>query len=375
MKIAVNTRLLLKDRLEGIGWFTFESLKRITQNHPEHEFIFIFDRKYSDEFIFSKNITPVVTGPQARHPFLFYTWFEYSVPRVIKKHKADLFLSTDGFSTLSTKVPVVDVIHDINFAHYPKDLPYLSSKYYNYYFPKFARSATRIATVSEYSKLDMIKTWGIEPEKIDVVYNGSNSFYRPLQHNEIVNTKAKYTTGKDYFIFIGALHPRKNVSRLLQAFDTFKKSSGSDMKLLIVGRKMFKTAEMQHAFSSMKYKDEVVFTGRLSPDELCLVLGSAFALTFVPYFEGFGIPLVEAMNCDVPVITSNITSMPEISGNAALHVDPFSVDSISKGMLEITGNTEKRLKLIVEARVQREKFSWDKTAEKLWLCIENAAAK
>lgn len=375
MKIAVNTRLLLKDRLEGIGWFTFESLKRITQRHPEHEFVFIFDRNYSDEFIFSKNITPVIVGPQARHPVLFYTWFEYSVPSVIKKYKADIFLSTDGFSTLSTNVPVVNVIHDINFAHYPKDLPFLVTKYYNYFFPRFAKSAKRIATVSEYSKSDMVKTWGINPEKIDVVYNGSNSFYRPLRSEEIASTKAKYTLGKDYFIFVGALHPRKNVSRLLQAFDDFKKRSGSDLKLVIVGGQMFKTAEMQQVFSAMQYKNDVIFTGRLTPEDLCLVMGSAFALTFVPYFEGFGIPILEAMNCDVPVITSNVTSMPEISGEAALYVDPFSVESITKGMLDITKNTNLRTQLITEARIQREKFSWDKTAEKLWACIEKAANK
>lgn len=373
MKIAVNTRLLLKDRLEGIGWFTFESLKRITQGHSEHEFIFIFDRDFSEEFIFSNNITPVVTGPQARHPVLFYTWFEYSVPAVIKHHKADLFLSTDGFSTLSTNVPVVDVIHDINFAHYPKDLPFLVTKYYNYFFPRFAKSARRVATVSEYSKSDMVKTWGIEPEKIDVVYNGSNIFYSPLQNEEITNTKAKYSSGKDYFIFVGALHPRKNVSRLLQAFDAFKKSNGSDMKLVIVGGQMFKTTEMQQVFSSMQFKNDVVFTGRLTPDELSKVMGSAYALTFVPYFEGFGIPIVEAMNCDVPVITSDVTSMPEVSGKAALHVNPFSVESISNGMKEITKNADLRMNLIAEARIQRQKFSWDKTADKLWLCIEKAA--
>lgn len=370
MKIAVNTRLLLKDRLEGIGWFTYESLKRITRKHPEHEFIFIFDRPFSDEFIFSKNITPVVVPPQARHPVLFYLWFEYSIPHVVKKYKADLFLSTDGFSSLSLKIPSIDVIHDINFAHYPEDLPGLITKYYNYFFPRFAKKAKRLATVSEFSKADIVQTWDVEAEKIDVVYNGSNSIYRPLTTEETRNTKNKYSSGKNYFVFVGALHPRKNISRLLQAFDKFKAVNCSDMKLVIVGSQMFKTAEMQQVFSSMKYRADVVFTGRLEPTDLSLVIGSALALTFVPYFEGFGIPMLEAMNCDVPVIASNVTSMPEIAGNAAFLVDPFSVDSITEAMFLVSIDEKLRTKLITEGQVQRQKFSWDKTAEKLWGCIE-----
>ena len=97
MRIAVNTRLLLKDKLEGIGWFTFETLKRITKNHPEHEFIFLFDRPYDKEFIFSENIIPVVIQPPARHPFLWYLFFEWSIPAALKKYKADIFISPDGW--------------------------------------------------------------------------------------------------------------------------------------------------------------------------------------------------------------------------------------------------------------------------------------
>ncbi|MCA1760933.1 MAG: glycosyltransferase, partial [Bacteroidales bacterium] len=164
MRIAVNTRLLLKGKLEGMGWFSYETLKRMTRNHPEHEFIFIFDRPYSEEFIFSENITPVVIGPPARHPVLFYFWFEFQIPRVLKKHKADVFLSPDGYLSLKTKVPQLAVIHDISFAHRPQDIPGMKRWYYNYFFPKFARKATRIATVSNYSKTDIAKTYQVDAE-------------------------------------------------------------------------------------------------------------------------------------------------------------------------------------------------------------------
>ena len=210
--------LLLKDRLEGIGWFTYESLKRITVNNPKHSFIFIFDRPYDKEFIFSDNITPVVAGPPTRHPVLWFYWFEFVIPGILKKYKADLFLSPDGFLSLSTKIPSVGVIHDINFVHRPKDLPFLTRYYYNYFFPKFAQKAHKLATVSEYSKNDISDSYNIIPEKIDVVYNGCSTLYKPLDKKTINKTREKYSNGNEYFLFIGALNPRKNVSRLLKSF-------------------------------------------------------------------------------------------------------------------------------------------------------------
>lgn len=375
MLIAVNTRLLLKDKLEGIGWFTYESLKRITKNHPEHKFLFLFDRPFAEEFIFSDNVSPIVVGPQARHPFLWWWWFEQSLPKILYKQEPDVFLSPDGFLSLSSSVKQIPVIHDLNFEYYPNDIPFLTSKYYKKYFPLFAKKASRIATVSEYSKQDISKCYKISPDKIDVVYDGASEIFKPLSEDEKKKVKWKYANGSDYFLFMGALNPRKNVSRLLQAFDEFKKSFSSNVKLLIAGEKMWKTGDIESAFSAMKFRDDVIFAGRLQQEELKNVTASAFALTFVPYFEGFGIPIVEAMYCDVPVITSNVTSMPEVAGNAGLLVDPFSVDSIKEGMMKIYKDETLRKNLIENGKIQREKFSWDKTAEKLWKCIEKVNAE
>ena len=370
MLIAVNTRLLLKDKLEGIGWFTYESLKRITKNHPEHKFLFLFDRPFAEEFIFFDNVSPIVVGPQARHPFLWYWWFEQSLPKIFAKYKPDLFLSPDGFLSLNSSIQQIPVIHDLNFEYYPQDIPFIARKYYKKYFPLFAKKALRIATVSEYSKQDISKCYNIPFEKIDVVYDGANEAFKPISEDEKKKMKGKYANGSDYFLFIGALHPRKNVARLLQTFDEFKKSSSSNIKLLIAGEKMWKTSDIETTFSAMKFRDDVIFTGRLQQQELKNVTAAALALVFVPYFEGFGIPIVEAMYCDVPVITSNVTSMPEVAGNAGLFVDPFSVDSIKDGMIKIYKDEALRKNLIENGKTQREKFSWDKTAEKLWNCIE-----
>jgi len=171
-------------------------------------------------------------------------------------------------------------------------------------------------------------------------------------------------------LFIGSLHPRKNICGLLRAYDSFRTSIESDVKLVIVGESMFKTSDIELAHEGMRYKDDVIFTGRLDNDSLHQVLGAAMALTFVPYFEGFGIPVIEAMSSGVPVICSNTTSLPEVGGNAVLYVDPFSLNQIRDAMLKIYQDEAVRYNLIEKGFIQKNKFSWDKTAELLWGSIQ-----
>ncbi len=372
MVIVVNTRLLLKNRLEGIGWFTYETMRRITVQHPEHQFIFLFDRPFSREFIFSANVTPVVVTPPTRHPALWYIWFEFCIPPVLERYKADLFLSPDGYLSTRTKVPQLAVMHDLNFVHRPKDLPWLTSWYYNHFFPKFAGLARRIATVSDFSQNDISHSFGVPPEKIDVIYNGKNTSYVPLPENEQLPVRQKYTGGDPYFLYIGALHPRKNIDGLLRAFEEFKIRTGGPEKLLIVGGKMFKTGKIFDIYKGMCFGKEVVFTGRIPVEELRQVLASALALTFVPYFEGFGIPVVEAMAAGVPVICSHTTSLPEVGGDAVLYADPHQPSQIAWEMEKISTNETLRKSLVEKGFRQKEKFSWDRSASLLWESIRRA---
>jgi glycosyltransferase involved in cell wall biosynthesis len=370
MRIAVNVRLLLKNRLAGIGWFTYETLKRITRSHPEHEFIFIFDRAYDKEFIFSKNIKPIVVSPPTRHPLLYILWFECQIPSILRKHKADLFLSPDGFLSLRTKKPQIGVIHDINFAHRPQDLPWSYRKYYNHFFPKFAQKASRLATVSQYSKRDIAATYGIANEKIDVVYNGVNEMYTPLPDAQKRVVQIHYSSSSPYFLFIGAFSARKNIAGLIKAFDIFKRTDKQKFKLLLIGEPLFRDSSLKKAFDNLAHKDDIVFLGRQTPDNLHQILASAYALAFVPLFEGFGIPVAEAIQCHVPLICSNTTSIPEVAGQAAIMVDPEDTKQIASAMTEISTNERRYQQLIEATKQQSGTFTWQKSADRLWNTIE-----
>jgi glycosyltransferase involved in cell wall biosynthesis len=367
--IVVNTRLLIHNRLDGIGRFTFETLSRITRKHADDHFVFLFDRPVHDEFIFSENVTPVKLFPPARRTWLFNWWLNHSVHGVLRDLKPDLFLSPDGFLPLRGNTKCLPVIHDLNFEHFPEDLPVHYSEWYRKKFPLFAAKATRIATVSEFSKQDIAQRYHIDPSNIDVVYNAAGDGFKPLSEAQIAEVRSKRSNGAPYFLYIGALHPRKNLVRLIEAYESFRNTSDTDIKLLITGGEFWKNEKLKGALAKMTFKDDVIFTGRVSDSEIYEITGAALALTYVPYFEGFGIPIVEAMSCGVPVVSGNTSSLPEVAGNAALYCDPFSVESIAEAMKKIAADSDLRNRLSALSIERASLFSWEKSADDLWNSI------
>jgi len=374
MRIAVNTRFLLKGKLEGIGWFTYEIIRRVVEQHPEHEFIFFFDRPYDPSFVFGSHVTPVILQPPARHPILWYIWFEWSVRRALKKFRADVFVSTDGFLSLGAKVPQLLVIHDLAFEHFPEHLPFKFRYYLRKFTPKFARKAARIVTVSEYTRQDLVKTYGTSDAKVAVVHNGANTLYRPLTFDEKQAIKEKYAEGAEYFVFAGALHPRKNVLGLLKAFALFKRKQRTNMKLLIIGRYAWYSDEIRQAIEQHPFKDDVLRYDYMQVSELSSIIGAAYGLVFVSLFEGFGIPILEAMRCGVSGILSNSSSMPEVGGDAFLYADPARVEEIAQQMSVFYKDEHLRSELMQKALKQSGKFSWDRSAEAFYAEIERSMA-
>tara|TARA_B110000037_G_scaffold220935_1_gene290245 strand:- start:1232 stop:2323 length:1092 start_codon:yes stop_codon:yes gene_type:complete len=351
MNIGINARHLIKGKFEGIGWYSFEILQRLVLLMPKHKFFFFYDRK-TDFLISGNNVFNVILKPPARHPVLFKIWFNYSLPKKFSKYKIDLFFSPDGFVSLNTIIPQIGVIHDLNFEHYPEDLPKNILKFYQKYMPLFAQKAEKIITVSNFSKKDIVDNYGITPNKINVIFNGGNKAFKPLKEAQIKDFVKVNNNNREFFIYVGSLHKRKNIERMLRGFKKF--NSENKMDFIIVGTDMWK-----NQLNLDGLLNNVKFLGRKSGDQLVNWVASSSALIYVSYFEGFGLPVLEGMMSGVPVVTSNLTSMPEVGGDSVIYVDPFNEDSISQGMKKATGNNQE---LIEKAFNQAKKFSWDKSA-------------
>ncbi len=366
MRIAVNTRFLRKDYLEGYGNFLYEIFSRITRKNPEHEFIFIFDRPYDESFVFSSNVKPVITGPAARHPFLWKWWYDVKVPGVLKKNKADIFVSCDGFCSLTAKAPQCLVVHDLAFLYYPHGNKRLHLFFYKKYTPRFLKKAARIITVSQFSKKTIIENYNTPPEKIAVVPNGVKENFLPAADEVRESIKQKYTDGKAYYLCVGAIHPRKNLYNVLKAFSVFKKRQQTEMKLVIAGRLGWKYDSFVKSLQSYKYRDDVVLTGFVNDTELTAITGAAYGLVYVSLFEGFGVPVLEAMKCKVPVITSANSAMQEIAGGAALYANPEDYNDIAEKIMLLYKDEQLRNELTRKGAIVAGEYTWGRAAELFW---------
>jgi len=372
MKIAINCWVLRNKQLDGIGYFTVNTISRVIRNHPETEFLVLCDKNFTENYFDFPNVAKHPVFPALRHPVLYIWYMEVVLPLFLNKHKPDLMVSMEGFLSLVSGTRQMPVLYDINFEHQPQDLKFLNRLYFRFFFRRFVKKAVRIATISNYSKQDIASFYKVSPKKIDNVSCGINSNFNPLTTNEISATRLQFSGGKPYFFFVGSMHPRKNIQRLIEAYTLFRQRTGSDYKLLLAGAIWWSKSLIEEAYNSSPFKEDIIFTGRLSEEDLKKVLGSAFALSFVPIFEGFGLPIVEAMQSEVPVLCSNTTSMPEVAGDAAVLIDPFKVEDIAAGMEKLYRDDALRERLVQLGNLQKEKFTWEHTAELFWKSISRA---
>ncbi len=374
MTIAVNCWILRNKQIDGIGNFTIETLRPLIESHPEINFQLLCDKNFTEDYFDYPNVKKYFIFPPYRHPLLYVFFMEFALGKFLRKQKPDLFLGMDGFLCLNSSVKQLPIIYDLNFVHYPKDMPFRNSIYYRTFFKRFAKKATRIATISEYSKKDIINCYGIEAEKIDNVSCGIKDSFWPLTEAEKQTVIQKNSKGNPYFFFVGSMHPRKNIIRLIEAFDLFKQKTNSKNNLILAGNILWDDGMFEEVFKKIAFRESIIFAGRISDEELRNLLGAAEILTYVPIFEGFGLPIVEAFQAEVPVICSNVTSMPEVAGDAALQVDPFNITAIADAMELLSKNETLQKDLIRKGTVQKNKFTWKKTAALLYDSIEKTLA-
>lgn len=373
MKIVANCWVLRNKQLDGIGYWTINTLSLIIKSNPQVSFVLLCDKNFTEPYFEFENVTIKRVFPPYRHPALYVFYMEFVLPFVLRSLKPDLFLSAEGFLSLASSCKQVPVIHDLNFEHFPENLALKNRLYFRFFFKRFAKKATRIATISEYSKSDIVSTYKIDADKVDNCSAGISSAFYILPPERKIAAREKYSDGQPYFFFVGFMHPRKNMHRLLQAFNKFKTQTGSHFKLVVAGKMLWDNADMLATYETSPYKQDIKFVGRLSDDELKEALGAAYALSFVPVFEGFGLPIVEAFEAGVPVLAASATSLPEVAGDAAVYADPFNVDSIAQGLTTLYENKDDLCAhLVKKGFKQKQLFSWDNTAKLLWDCMHKA---
>lgn len=331
---------------------------------PDDDFLLVVDRPDEALFHLGPNVEVRRIRIPARRPWLIRWWFGRPMSRVLKTWNADAFVSLEGpiATEMPTDFPQLSVIHDLNFEHRPDGLPARWAQYYTTEFPKYARRADVLGTVSEFSRRDLERTYGLDASYIQVFPNAADESFQPATKTEVEQAQKTFAAGRPYFLFVGSLHPRKNVDGLLAAFETYCIQGGS-WELVVVGVAMW-SKDLPRM--SAEAESRVHFAGRLEQEELVVAVSGAQGLVFVPWFEGFGIPVVEAMACGVPVIASNVTSVPEVCGDAAFAlVDPSETSSIAAEMMRLESD-EGAAQEAAERGLRRARdFSWSATAAKL----------
>jgi glycosyltransferase involved in cell wall biosynthesis len=366
MIIAVNTRVLPDDYPDEYREFAYETFKRIAGNNPQHKFIFISNRKEDHQFIIGENVKWVAAGPVAKHPLLWKIWYNIKVPAVLQKFKADIFISCDGICSLTTKTPQCLVLHDLFFSDRVSFLKKSHWQFYKKNTAKFLRKAKKVVAVSEFLKQEIISQYKTVAREIDVVPYGVDELFQPAAEEVKVSVKDKYTARKENFIYSGAIHPAKNLLNLLKAFSVFKKRQQTNMKLVLAGKLALNYQSFKKNLASYKYRSDVVMIEDVDKGELIKIMGAAYGLVCPCVAEGFAVQVLQAMQCDVPVITVAGSSMQEITNGAALYADANSYTDIADKMMLLYKNENCRNELIQKGRPIAQKYNWDTTAELLW---------
>ena len=378
MHLAVTTRFLLPGgHLEGLGRYTAETLRELVRQHPDCTFHFLFDRAYDARYLFGPNVVPHVLHPPARHPLLMLAWYEGAVAWWLRQHRPAALLSPEGFTVLGTRVPRVLVVHDLAYLHRPGDVAHLMQRYYAHFMPRFACAAAQVVAVSEATRDDLARQFNLAASAIKVAYNAPAAHFQPQPAERQTAVRQQFSQGQPYFLFVGALQPRKNLGNLLRAFGLFKAQGGADgVQLLLVGREAWRAGPIFEAYQSLPpgVQATVRFTGRVSEADLAGLYAAALATVYVPFFEGFGLPVVEAQASGCPVLTSDLSSLPEVAGGAGAAVlrAPADPAAIAEGLTQLHQDAALRERLRAAGLANVGRFSWARSAEVLWQAVQQA---
>jgi glycosyltransferase involved in cell wall biosynthesis len=362
---------MLVPPLEGLGRFTHEVSQRLLPLLEENAVYMLFDRRPQPTFYYGANQYTLVIPPPARHWTLYEVWYRLSVPWVFRRYRPKVFFGTYGIapSPLARRVPTVLFVHDIAFERHPEFLPADWRTYYRRAFRESTRLASFVIANSESVRRDLVELYGLVPEKIPIAYNGINtSLFHPLEPQERDAIRARVSRGVPYVLYVGSIHPRKNFGRLLQAYELLRRMYREPLRLVVVGRYLFKkgSREVEAAYQRLRWKEEVIWQGVVSDAELVRLYNGAAVVAYPSLYEGFGLPVGEALACGTVVVTSHVSSLPEVGGDAAFYANPYDEADIARALYEaLTEPPDARAARIQKGLQHVRRFSWEVTVQKI----------
>lgn len=369
MRIGIEAQRIFRKNKHGMDYVVLEEIKELQKSDTRNEY-FVFVAPGEDHCLKdSKNVHIIEIGGN------FYPlWEQFSLPRAVSQLNLDLLHCTSNTAPICCKTPLILTLHDIIFLE-PRDKTNKSFyqnmgwRYRRFVVPKILKKCKRIITVSEFEYNNIINKLNIPVEKMAMIYNGYNEWFKPLDDTELIFQQ--YIEESGYFFFLGNTDPKKNTERTLIAYSNYLEKSDIKRKLLMADLDRGFLEDIIERNHIDNIRDHIVIPGYIKNADLPYIYNNAFAFLYTSLRESFGIPLLEAMACGTPVITSNTSSMPEIGGPEALMVNPQDANEITEKMLLLEND---------ETLYQRQKgfgirralqFSWKYTAEQLLMVYED----
>jgi glycosyltransferase involved in cell wall biosynthesis len=374
MRIAINAISFIKLPFENdINSYT-EIFFHLAISQPNHTFIYIFDKPFNPEFNFPGNVIPVVTGPKTNSPLKLRIWLQIKIPFILKKYKADVFVSK-RFCSLKTKIPQILISPDLTYIHQPSFIDKSHLNFLKKNTPHYLKKADIIMVHSLFLKNELIERYKSGAKKIKINYREVDKYFRHSNDDEKELIKEKYAEGNEYFIYKGIISPQQNLINLLKAFSFFKKRQKSTMQLIVAGNAGIGYETFLETLRLFRYHKEVKVLNNLSKDEIKKITAAAYAMVYVPVYETSSVSPLEAMTCEVPVITSSTGAMPEFCDKAALFTDPENFKDIADKMMLIFKDEKLRREIIEKGNIQVKKFNALQTPGILFQTIQDLVTK
>jgi len=362
MRICVNASPAVH-HIAGLGRYTQELMAALLDIDSENEYVAFYNRPSEARVDPPLDRLPHLTTNLDTKPWrmsaLVAHFARISQDRLFPG--IDLFHATDHLLPRLTRSKSVFTLHDLVFRFYPHTHKPLNRWFLTLMMPRFLKAADAVIAVSQSTKRDAVQTYGIDEAKITVIYEGVSDHFRRASPDAIVAVRHKYSLPNEFILSLGTIEPRKNLTSLLEAYHALR-NEGSPPGLVIVGKKGWLYSGFFNRMYELGLEHDVVFPGFVPDEDLPALYSAADLFVFPSLYEGFGLPVLEALACGTPVVASNASSLPEVAGEAALLVDPSSVEALVQAVKDVLGNRGLREDLRERGPKQAAKFSWQRAA-------------